>query len=91
MSTSRETIRHWLVCGLDQGHTHCIVVHDEFDGDDYPRYADSGAKAKELVQEYRDGKHSMQRVMEVYSLLLGWERQLNEYRSYHYEDLPAER
>lgn len=82
MGTSKEDIRRWLKSGIAQGATHCIVVCDTFDHEDYPHYVGPG----ENPRDYKPGE--MQRIMEVYALHLDIESQLAEFRAFHYESAP---
>lgn len=83
MGTTKEDIRDWLDNAKEEGATHMIVVCDTFDHEDFPVNVMPGEDARE-----KSAKHSgkdMQRVMEVYALHLDWDKQLAEYRSFHYE------
>lgn len=62
-----------------------IVVCDSFDYEDYPVYVKKGEDVRAKHKEYIDGKHSMQRVMEVYSLNQDKEKQLNEHRAFNFD------
>ena len=85
MGTTKADILSWLQWGKSQGQTHVIVACDTFDHTDYPVYV---AKDQKVREEYeRINKSSMQKVMEVYALHLPFEDQLNEHRSFHFEEL----
>ena len=83
MGTSKEDIRGWLEHGLAEGATHVIIVCDTFDHEDYPVFVMPGEDAHEKAQGFSPG-YNMQRVMEVYSLSLPIEDQLNERRAFHF-------
>lgn len=85
MATSREDIRGWLEAGILMKATHCIVVVDTYDHDDYPVYVKPGENVKAKYDEYIQGKHSMQRVMEVYSLRKDIEPQLAQHRTFNFD------
>ncbi len=92
MTTTKEDIARWFKSGLRQGATHLIVVCDTFDYEDYPVYVMPGEKAIEVAVKHGDPKNpttedrqKMQKVMEVYSLSLPMEDQLNEKRAFHYD------
>jgi len=85
MAATKSEISSWFDEGVRQKASHMIVVCDSYDHDDYPVFIttdEAGAKAK--VQEYADGKHSMQRVMEIYSLSLPKSPQMEAPRSFNY-------
>lgn len=86
MSTTRQDIVRWLEQGRKEKATHVIVVCDTFSHEDYPVNVKRGGNVREKYREY-NGKN-MQRVMEVYALHLPLEPQLNEVRSFHFEDPP---
>jgi hypothetical protein len=74
MAATRNDIAGWLARGKSLGATHCIVVCDTFDHDDYPVFVKPGESAQEKLTLY-NGKE-MQRVMEVYDLTKDLEEQL---------------
>jgi hypothetical protein len=66
MATTREDLSEWFDAGVEDKHTHMIVVCDTFDWDDYPVYATGDA---ECFKEYHaHNGPNMQKVMEVYDL-----------------------
>ena len=73
MAASLETIKSHFSLGLANGATHMVMVCDTFDYEDYPVYVEDGQSVQEVVDQYNSA--SMQRVMEVYKLSLGWEAQ----------------
>ncbi|MDP2934656.1 MAG: hypothetical protein Q8N59_02755 [bacterium] len=83
MAATWEDIKKWFEAGVKEGATHMIVVCDTFDYDDYPVYV---SKDEDVQGEYNKyhGKN-MQQVMEVYSLRLDMEMQLNEERAFHFD------
>ncbi len=83
MATTVDEIRGWLKEGKRRRATHVIVVCDSFDFDDYPVYVKKSEDVKDKYQEYLDGKHPMQRVMEIYSLKKDLEPQIKEKRAFH--------
>lgn len=83
MGTTQEDIRRWLERGKDQGATHLIVVCDTFDHDDYPVFVMPNENVRDKEAEY-NGKN-MQRIMEVYSLKMDWDKQLNQTRAFNYD------
>jgi hypothetical protein len=78
MATTREEIRGWFLEGKKQGATHMIVACDTFDWEDYPVYV----SPQENVQEKAAGQ---EKIMEVYSMSMDMEMQLNEGRAFHYD------
>lgn len=63
MSTTRDEIARWITNGQNNGSTHMLVMHDWFDGSDYPVYVRPDQDVDEVEEEKRgDGD----RVMEVY-------------------------
>lgn len=82
--TTQDEIRTRLHRGKAEGATHVIVVCDTFDHEDYPHFVKPG----EDPRAYKPGE--MQRIMECYALHLDLEVQIAEYRSFHYEEPPAD-
>ena len=83
MIATREDIKHWLNEGKEDGATHIIVVCDTFNHYDYPLFVMPGENVRELAEQH-DGPN-MTKLMEVYSLSLDLESQLDEDRAVHYE------
>lgn len=85
MGTSKETIRHWLDEGTEEGATHVIVACDTLDYEDYPVFVEPGQDPKEIAKQH-DGPN-MTRLMEVYSLTGKHtvEDQLNASRVFNYD------
>jgi hypothetical protein len=86
MATSKADIRHWLKRGLADTRkpTHCIIVCDTFDYEDYPVYVFPGEDVRDVEKKNSLSAGNMQRVMEVYNLALPIEAQLEENRSFNY-------
>jgi hypothetical protein len=77
MAASRADISRWFDEGVANKATHLLVVCDTFDWDDYPVYVKGGAEeARKLADEYRQGRKSMQKLMEIYHLASDKEAQL---------------
>lgn len=81
--TTRDEIKIWLQRAQEAGATHMIVVCDTYDYDDYPVHILPGQDVHHEIEK-RNGKN-MQKIMEVYSLSLDIEMQLNEHRAWHTE------
>jgi hypothetical protein len=79
---SREQIRLWLDEGLKLGATHLIVVVDKV-WDDFPVYVMPGEDSRDVAALYQG--IDRQRIMEVYSLAMDLEAQLDEFRAFHWE------
>lgn len=77
MTTVNE-ISEWFDRGLKSKSTHMIIVCDTFDHEDYPVYVD---KVEDFYDkyEYYNGKN-MQRIMEVYDLMLDKSKQMSAHR-----------
>lgn len=89
MGTTKTEIASWFENGVRGGSTHMVVVCDDYDHEDYPIFLNgTESEAREKVAEYGAGEHSMQRVMEVYSLSMDMERQLSEPSSFNYAVIP---
>lgn len=80
--TSIEMIHDWLKEGKKKKATHCIIVCDTFDYEDYPVYVSKNQNVREIEKKY-DGQN-MQRVMEVYDLKKPLEKQLVTSRNFSY-------
>jgi hypothetical protein len=81
--TTREVISTWFDEGKKKGATHMIIYTDTFSYGDYPHYVYPGQDPRQVVAEL--AKQELLRIMEVYSLSLDKEMQLNERRSWHFE------
>jgi hypothetical protein len=87
MGTSEEEIRGWLERGQKEGATHVVVVVDTYDHEDYPVMVKPEESVRDVFDEHN--MKNMQRVMEVYALHLDLDAQLNEFRSFHFEEKPT--
>jgi len=85
MAVSKSEIRDWLTNKnlKPENATHMIVVCDTFDYDDYPVYVVKGESVK--AKEDTHNNKNMQKVVEIYSFNYDIEKQLNEYRAFHYD------
>ncbi|MBI2064724.1 MAG: hypothetical protein HYT62_01580 [Candidatus Yanofskybacteria bacterium] len=83
MATTQADIRGWLNEAKKMKATHVIVVCDTFDWEDYPVYVASNEDVRKKYSEYNGP--NMQKVMEVYSLKIDIESQLNERRAFHFD------
>lgn len=83
MATTPAVIRGWLSEAKERGATHIIVATDTFDYEDYPVYVMPGDDVREVAKKYQDME--MSKVMEVYSMNLDLESQLQETRAFHYD------
>lgn len=78
-----QDINRWLDRLYDvEDHTHMIVVCDQYDWSDFPRYVDRSENVREVEAKYNEGLHN---VMEVYSRNHTREEQLAERRAFHYD------
>ena len=84
MTTTKEDIRGWLTEAKKEGATHMLVVCDTFAHEDYPVFVKPGEDVRAEAKQYQRGEN-MQSLMEVYSLKLDVEAQLNERRAFHYD------
>ncbi len=82
MAASAADISKWFDNGVAKGATHMIIVCDTWDYEDYPVYVQKDENAFKIEKKYNSS--NMQKVMEVYSLSLSKEEQMNERRSFHY-------
>lgn len=85
MATTQLDISRWFDQGLKEGATHMLIVCDTFDHSDYPVYLTLGENIEQVHSDYINGKFSMQKVMEIYSMKLDKESQLKEHRTFHYD------
>lgn len=86
MPTTKEDIREWLAKAREEGASHVIVVCDTFSYEDYPVYVKKDQDVLKIYKEYTE--KSMQRVVEVYSMSLNIEKQLEELRAFHFDTKP---
>lgn len=85
MATTREDIKRWLKMGKKAGSTHLLVCVDTFDYSDYPVFVSPEENAREIYSQYNGP--NMQKVMEVYNLSMDFEMQLNQKRSFNFDNL----
>lgn len=78
MGITIDDIERWLEEGKEEGATHVIVACDTFDYEDYPINVMPNEDVHEKVAGYRQGLHSMQKVMGVYNLSKDWNKQLKK-------------
>jgi hypothetical protein len=83
--TSMQEISAWYGEGVDQEASHMIVVCDQFDWSDYPRYVHGAEELKDALDSYESAP--MSQVMEVYDLQGDKVAQLVERRAWHVEVL----
>lgn len=83
MAATQEDISNWFDRGVSNNATHMIIVCDTYDYDDYPVYVAIGEDPREVAKRY-DGTN-MQRLMEVYSLKMPKESQLNSARVWNWD------
>lgn len=81
MAVSKATIRQWLLEAQKENATHCIIVCDSFDYEDYPVPVLKSQSVSERLKEFTF--ENMQRVMEVYDLRKPLEPQLAQGREYN--------
>ena len=82
-AADERQIRAWLADAERLGATHLIVVDDTFDHDDYPVYVMPDQDVREVAKQYDNV--NMQRIMEVYSLALDKDMQIDEHRAFHWD------
>jgi hypothetical protein len=81
--TTKDQIRRWLLRAQKESkYSHVMIVVDQFDYEDYPVLVSSDEDIQKVFEDYNN--KSMQKVMEVYSLSMDLEDQLNEYRAFHF-------
>jgi len=83
MAVSVENIREWLEEGMKSNATHMIVVCDTFDWEDYPVYVYKDENVRE--EYFKHNGVDMQKVMEVYSFNHDIEKQIAEFRAFHFD------
>ena len=88
MSTTKEDLQKWFDDGVARGALFMIVACDTYDHRDYPVYAKTAWEAWVQFQAH-DGKN-MQRVMEVYDLLMDRDVQMEEFRAFHMPKQPED-
>lgn len=81
--TTKEDIQRWFETGKALDATHMIVVCDTFDYGCFPVYVLPKENVREKYEEHKN--KPFQKVMEVYSLSLDMESQLNEHRVFHFD------
>jgi len=82
MGTTRAAISEWFDRGIELQSTHMIIVCDTFDHDDYPVYVSKDEDVRAVAKKYDNV--NMQRIVEIYSMSLNKDMQLNEFRAFHW-------
>ena len=82
MAATKQDIRDWLAVAKQEGATHLLVVCDTYDHEDFPVVVRPGQDVHAVYAQ--NNGSNMQRVMEVYSLALDIETQLNEHRVFNF-------
>jgi hypothetical protein len=77
-------IRGWLIDGIKKGATHCLIIYDSWDYENYPRYVMPGEDVYEITKEYEKEYLTVERLMEIYNLSMDIDKQLKEDRAMHY-------
>ena len=80
--TSKHEIKQWLDEGIKKKATHCIIVCDTFNYEDYPVYVMPAQSSREIAEQYNSS--AMQKVMEVYDLRKDIFEQLGQERVFNY-------
>lgn len=75
--TSKAEIRQWFDKAVESRASHMLVVVDTFDYENYPVHVLPDQDVQEVVRGYSDGKHPMQRIVEVYKMSIDREQQLS--------------
>lgn len=79
----KKKITEWFKDGVSRGATHLFVVRDNMAWEDYHVYVLQDERIREKYELYgANGDHT---VMEIYSLTINMEEQLNEEHSWHME------
>lgn len=82
MAATLQDISRWFDAGVKQGATHMIVLVDQFDYEDYPKYVMPGEDPRAISRS--NTEKPMVGLMEVYDLRLDKAEQLAEHRSFHW-------
>jgi hypothetical protein len=81
MAATREKIHHWLIQAQQEQATHVIIACDTFDWTDYPVSVSQDQQVEEEIHKLQFTE--MQKVVEVYSLDLSLEPQLDQIRAWN--------
>jgi hypothetical protein len=81
MVASKEDIKRFFKRFNKNIHSHMLVVCDTYDYDDYPVFVLKTENVLKLIGKYNE--KSMQKVIEVYSGDIDFEKQLHEERSWN--------
>ena len=83
---NKEEIKQIIMSGNTLEYSHCIIVCDTFEYEDYPVYVKHGEDIYEYIKYYNDCNR-MSKIMEIYNYNLDLDEQLKEIRAYHIEPL----
>lgn len=80
-----KDIEGWFDRGVKQGARWMLVICDTFDHGDYPSFftRDEKPECIDKIFNLRQGKESMQKLMEVYDLEMNKVNQMKERRAYN--------
>ena len=82
--TQKEQILKWLRKGIENGATHCFIVSDCWDSDDFPVYVLPDQDVRKVAEAYTSKNRYSERLMEVYKLDMDLDVQLQESRAMNY-------
>lgn len=78
MAADYAAVKSMVERGVGRGYTHCLIVVDEFDYEDYPVYIPECQDVQDMI--VTTNALSMQRVIEVYNYSKDLEEQLRRDR-----------
>ena len=76
-----DEIRIWLQNGIRKGATHCLIIHDSWNFNDYPVYVMPNQDVRAIASQYL---YSNESILEVYNLSLDIEQQINDVRTVNF-------
>jgi hypothetical protein len=88
MRATRELIEEWFLIARKRKATHMLTVFDTFDHVDFPVFVEKGVDPRAVYDKYH--RRNMYLVMEVYSLSMPLEPQLDEPRAMHFRGKPRQ-
>lgn len=83
MATTPGDLSRWFDHGIEHGATHMLVIADMFDGSDFPIYVMPGEDVRAMAEAEKE--KPLRHIMEVYALHVDKQKQLGEYRAFHFE------
>lgn len=86
MSTATKSdLISWFKIGVESKENHMIVLCDQIEWYDFPRYTSGLEEFKREFKKYSKPQSAI-KIIEVYDLNINMDEQMKEYRAFHYPE-----